>query len=119
MPIQFNATPAELRIIERIVYRVQLMKIYQPHEGAMCSRDIQAVHSNGCPMRLADLLAADGFTFAHDLCGIKAHLDRDMGKLDLFFPRSARPRWFLPGVWDSGRWTPPKTTPSDAGAGRR
>jgi uncharacterized protein DUF6874 len=90
MTIQFNATPAELRIIGRIVYRAVSMEIYKSHERTMCRRDLDAVHSNGCPLRLADLLAADRLAFAHDLSGIKVCIDRNTGKLDMFRPRSAR-----------------------------
>lgn len=102
-----NATPAELRIIGLIVYRAVSMEIYKSHERTMCRRDLDAVHSNGCPLRLADLLATDGFTFAHDLCGIKAHLDRYTGKLDMFLPRLSQP-----ATNPSAGWTLPKTAPS-------
>lgn len=50
--------------------------------------DITAVHANGCPLRLADLLSADDFSFAHDLSGICNCLDRDTGRLTRnFVPR--------------------------------
>lgn len=53
--------------------------------------DVTAVHANGCPLRLDDLLMADGFNFAHDLCGIYRHLDRETGQLrDCFVPRYAK-----------------------------
>lgn len=54
--------------------------------------DIVAVHTNGNPLRLEDMLAADDFNFAHDVFGIERHLDRDTGELTGFFsPRfSAR-----------------------------
>lgn len=54
--------------------------------------DLTAVHANGNPMRLADLLAADDFNFAHDIVGISRFLDRNTGRLtDCFSPRfSAR-----------------------------
>lgn len=50
--------------------------------------DVSAVHANGNPLRLADLLAADDFNFGHDLSGICNCLDRDTGKLTKgFSPR--------------------------------
>ncbi len=37
------------------------------------------------PLRLADLLAADDFNFAHDVFGIMRHIDRRTGRLDNHF----------------------------------
>lgn len=54
--------------------------------------DITACHANGCPLRLRELLLADDFNFAHDVFGIRQHLNRDSGRLDgLFVPRFAQP----------------------------
>lgn len=53
--------------------------------------DITATHANGCPLKLAELLAADDFNFSHDVAGIYRHLDRTTGKLlDCFLPRFAQ-----------------------------
>ena len=42
-------------------------------------------------LRLNDLLSADGFNFAHDVCGINRHLDRENGKLlGCFLPRFSK-----------------------------
>lgn len=50
--------------------------------------DITATHCNGNPLRLDDLLNADAFQFAHDIGGIRRHLNRETGKLeDCFVPR--------------------------------
>ena len=50
--------------------------------------DFTAVHANGNPLRLADLLAADDFNFAHDAFGIARHLNRTNGQLEnCFLPR--------------------------------
>lgn len=52
--------------------------------------DLNACHSNGCPMDFARLLAADDFNFWHDVNGIQRHIDRTNGKLlDCFVPRYA------------------------------
>ncbi len=54
--------------------------------------DVSATHANGNPLRLADLLAADDFNFAHDLSGICNCLDRNTGKLtNNFRPRFSQP----------------------------
>lgn len=52
--------------------------------------DITACHANGCPLNLEKLLTAPDFDFAHDIFGIRRHLDRETGELrDRFLPRSA------------------------------
>lgn len=52
--------------------------------------DVTAVHANGTPLRLAELAEADDLNFAHDLCGIRRHIDRETGNLtDGFLPRFA------------------------------
>lgn len=49
--------------------------------------DLCALH-NTCPLRLDELLAADDFNFAHDVFGIRRHMDRETGDLkDFFLPR--------------------------------
>ena len=53
--------------------------------------DLNACHSNGCPLDLEELSKAKGFSFVHDLAGIANHIDRDTGKLtDCFVPRYAK-----------------------------
>lgn len=47
--------------------------------------DITACHANGNPLDLKMLLKADDFTFAHDVFGIRKHLNRETGALDGFF----------------------------------
>ena len=50
--------------------------------------DIGACHSNGNPLRLADLLEGDEVNFSHDVFGIRANIDRTTGKLmNCFVPR--------------------------------
>jgi hypothetical protein len=103
---KFNATAAELLIIEKIVYRAQLLGIYESYEGAMAIKDIDACHSNWCPLRLADLLAADDWNFAHDIQGIRDNLDPYTGKMLLPF----LPRFYVENV---GWAYPNKANPSD------
>lgn len=55
--------------------------------------DLCAVHLNGCPLRLQDLLDASDFDFAHDVLGIHKNLNRHTGQLENFFlPRFAEKR---------------------------
>jgi hypothetical protein len=50
--------------------------------------DLNACHSNGCPLNFARMLDAPEFDFFHDIYGINRHLDRETGALkDCFSPR--------------------------------
>lgn len=61
---------------------------YPPMDAAL---DVLAVHVNGNPLRLDELLCAKTADFAHDIFGIQRHLDRDTGKLQMCFkPRYTR-----------------------------
>jgi hypothetical protein len=52
--------------------------------------DLNACHSNSCPLDFKGLLEADMQDFSHDIYGIRKHINRDTGKLeDLFTPRYA------------------------------
>lgn len=52
--------------------------------------DLTACHISN-PLRLEDLLKADKFNFAHDVCGIQRHINRDTGKLmNCFSPRYSK-----------------------------
>jgi hypothetical protein len=107
--VKLTAAIDELRIIKHIVARAQRRRIYFPHQTLKCTTDLDAVDSNGCPLRLLDLLAADDVDFDHDLSGIKEHIDRDTGKLrDLFRPRCAK----ASDGWGSV-WPTPTPAPSD------
>ena len=51
---------------------------------------IDACHSNGCPLKLQELLEPDDTNFAHDVFGIRRHINRKTGKLEnCFVPRYA------------------------------
>jgi hypothetical protein len=52
--------------------------------------DLNACHSNGCPLYFKGLLEAPMQDFSHDIHGIRDHINRDTGKLEDFFtPRYA------------------------------
>lgn len=94
MTISFETTREELEIIVKIAERAD-REIFGPHGVAQTRTDtimdISATHANGCPLKLAELLAADDFNFVHDVAGIRRHIDRTTGKLqDCFLPRFAR-----------------------------
>lgn len=95
--LKFTTTPQERPIIEKIAARAVAMATLHREPADVPSltdveMDICATHASGNPLRLADLLAADDFNFAHDVFGIERHLNRETGQLGNFFsPRfSAR-----------------------------
>lgn len=91
--VKFDATKAEMKLIQKIARRaVRLAKraggSYDLTDAQM---DITATHANGTPLDLAKLAAFDDFNFAHDVFGIRGHIDRTTGKLTrCFLPRCAR-----------------------------
>lgn len=93
--VSFDVSADDSRLIDKIVERGRAMD--QTHRvrgiGKLhCRMDITAVHANGNPLRLADMLAADDFNFGHDWFGIRRHLDRETAQLrDFFSPRFTAP----------------------------
>ena len=86
--VKFNATKAESQIIGKIADRALRELDSWDRVKIDWMMDVEACHSNGCPLRLDDLLAADRFNFIHDLAGIAKFLDRNTGKLTRnFSPR--------------------------------
>jgi hypothetical protein len=91
--ISFTVTNTEFDLIQKIADRAMAMQKESRHPRDRRSRqdfvmDVTATHANGNPLRLADMLAADDFNFAHDVFGIERHLDRETAELrDFFSPR--------------------------------
>ena len=86
----FTVEKLAARIIGKIAHRAtsyaEGLGIHYPLMDA--EMDITATHANGNPLRLDDLLHADDFNFAHDVFGIRRHIDRNTGQLqDCFVPR--------------------------------
>lgn len=91
-PISFKVSRPDRDKINRIAK--QAVALAQEHEleyGLLeCDMDLTACHANGCPLDLAKLEAADDFNLAHDVFGIRRHINRTTGKLeDCFVPRCA------------------------------
>ena len=86
--IQWDITDEDMDLIEKIMLRIQT-KYTEISPLAWCL-DISAVHSNGCPLKLAELLNAKDSDFFHDVFGIRKNLNRETGKLENdFLPRFA------------------------------
>lgn len=78
------------KIAARAMDNMKKLGITPAYDGLDLHMDLCAVHLNGCPLRLADFLAAKDFDFAHDIGGIHANLNRHTGKLkNHFHPRFA------------------------------
>lgn len=90
--ISFKVSKEENEIICKIAHRAdELFKEHNIEQTVMDTiMDLSATIAQGCPLRLDDLLAADAANFAHDVAGIRRHLDRKTGLLgDCFLPRFA------------------------------
>lgn len=90
-PVSFEVTPEENRTIGAIVDRYFGMcdraRVDRPDRQTTLM-DLTACHANGCPLDLDGLLAASDFDVAHDIIGIRDHMDRMTGALDgRFLPR--------------------------------
>lgn len=94
--VSWDVSREDAALVRRIVTRAaKLSPAWRPSrdERLSLTMDIEATHANGCPLRLADLLAADDFNFAHDVWGIQRHINRTTGKLgNCFRPRFAQRR---------------------------
>lgn len=92
--ILFNVqTKDEVRTITKIAQRAVAMAASAEFDYPFmdADMDVTACHVNGCPLKLNELLAADEFNFAHDVFGIRRHINRETGKLeDCFLPRYAK-----------------------------
>jgi hypothetical protein len=95
--MNFTATRSEEETIVRIAERFEELCDRYGASGVMTRvellMDIEACHSNGCPLNLRALLAATDVDLVHDVGGITTHLDRGNGTLkDEFVPRYASRR---------------------------
>ena len=95
MTISFKVTKSEHDTILKIADRQRSIMAamgVRLDDKITTVMDLCAVHANGCPLKLSDLLAADEANFAHDVFGIRRHINRDTGQLeDCFVPRYAQP----------------------------
>jgi hypothetical protein len=87
--VSFDFNKADGKLIRRIAHRASVLFTEHgvPRDEVDIQMDVAATHCNGCPLRLKELLNADEFNFAHDMAGIRDHLDRKTGKLKKFLPR--------------------------------
>jgi hypothetical protein len=90
--LKWDATSQEFDLIDAIANRAVKLAAahgvaYPKYEALM---DVTSAHRNAYHLRLGELLEADDFNFAHDVFGIRRHLNRETGRLeDCFVPRYA------------------------------
>lgn len=84
--VEFTATSHEHRLMYDIVDRgSNLGLIYDRLDMLM---DLDACHSNGCPLDFMKLLEFGDSSFIHDVIGIAENINRNTGKLmNHFLPR--------------------------------
>lgn len=89
--VSFDITAAERDLIVRIVKRAAELDAKHSDgdlDQLSLEMDLAAAHANGCRLDLKRQLAADEFTFTHDVLGIRRHIDRNTGRImDCFLPR--------------------------------
>lgn len=88
--ISFSVSREEMELILKIAQRAKVMAAdyrieYLPMESMM---DLSACIAQGVPLKLRELLNADDENFAHDVFGIRRHINRETGRLEnCFLPR--------------------------------
>lgn len=91
--ISFECSKSGQRLIVQLAKRA--VKLADRHgvdyDFISLDMDLLACHANGNPLDLDKLMAADDFNFAHDVFGIRRHIDRTTGELkDCFVPRCSK-----------------------------
>ena len=89
----FSVSKADAQLIDKIARRAE---VTLPVEKFGTMMDLTAVHANGTPLRLQELLDAPIVHFSHDVMGIHQNLNRETGRLQNFF----RPRFASDNVTD-------------------
>jgi hypothetical protein len=86
--VNFKASKADASDIHNIALRASRTEIGFDYSLNNIQMDITATHANGNPLKLNEFLNADDENFAHDIFGIRRHLNRNTGQLEnCFLPR--------------------------------
>jgi hypothetical protein len=87
--INFSCSKVESDLITKIVQRAEREFPEADVDRLTLTMDITAAHVNSYPLKLAELLIAKPFDFAHDVFGIRREIDRRDASLGCFLPRYA------------------------------
>jgi hypothetical protein len=88
--ISWKITKADFALLVKVAERVERDIPSYPDKRQALVMDLNACHSNGCPLDFTGLLAADPLDFSHDILEIRHNLNRRTGQLEEFFvPRYA------------------------------
>ncbi len=86
-----SKSKSELKLISKISKRAILELNFYNNQYVDLMMDIECAHID-CPMNLHTFINFDQENFAHDIYGIRKHLDRNTKELtDCFVPRCAIP----------------------------
>lgn len=89
--INWTCSKDDMRLIWAIAKRVFRELEGYPDDRVTLDMDLTACHCNGCPLDLQKLLDAPAFDFAHDIYGIRRHINRETGQIEgCFLPRCAQ-----------------------------
>jgi hypothetical protein len=91
MPItNLEITKEDFDLAVDVAQRVLREFTNYPDDQRTLIMDLNACHSNGCPLDFAGLAKANMLDLSHDIYGIRQHINRDTGKLEgCFMPRYA------------------------------
>ncbi|MDL2289772.1 hypothetical protein LJB95_00010 [Paludibacteraceae bacterium OttesenSCG-928-F17] len=88
MNINWNLNENDMNLVDKISRRAVEQLGANKMDTMM---DITAAHLNDCELDLEKLLKFDDFNFAHDIHGIRGHIDTNTGKLTRgFLPRCTK-----------------------------
>lgn len=91
--ISFDVSKQDSAVIKEIAKRAVAVaaKAGWKYNALDANMDITACHANGNPLQLVRLRDADDFNFAHDVFGIRRHINHETGELEnCFSPRFSR-----------------------------
>ena len=87
-PENWNANFQDTIAIANIAQRALKEHLITRNELIELEMDLTALHLNGTPMKLRELLKASAVDFEHDIIGIRRYIDRRTAVLtDFFLPR--------------------------------
>ena len=85
-----NKKSEALELITKIAKRAENMGLLMSNKMSLIM-DLE--YAEEFDLRLEDLLNADNYNFAHDICGIQNNLNRQTKKMDNYFVPRFSSKW--------------------------